>query len=145
MVLASLTFFRPGKSCPLPTVRNRHLQGAPAGFRSFRGHERYAEVPDSPRWSLDWPPAMRTHLVSWRLNILQQRWCIDDLVQNCSISSALAMEILQFCTKPWICWLIRKNFQNWYKYSLSPDGCFSAQQDVLLYVLVQSQKHRISV
>ena len=28
---------------------------------------------------------------------------IDGLVQDCSISSALALEILQFCTKPSIC------------------------------------------
>ena len=28
---------------------------------------------------------------------------IDALVQDCSISSALAMEILQSCTKPSIC------------------------------------------
>ena len=30
---------------------------------------------------------------------------IDDLEQDCSISSALAMEILQSCTKPSTCWV----------------------------------------
>ena len=29
-------------------------------------------------------------------------WNIDGLVQDCSNSSALAMELLQSCTKPWI-------------------------------------------
>ena len=45
---------------------------------------------------------------------------IDGLVKDCSISSALAMEILQFCTKPLICkgwfWLSRtkaKSHRRW--------------------------------
>ena len=39
--------------------------------------------------------------------IMHEGWChahhIDVLVQNCSNSSALAMELLQFCAKPPIC------------------------------------------
>ena len=31
---------------------------------------------------------------------LQGNWYIDDLVLDCSNSSALAMELLQFCVKP---------------------------------------------
>ena len=35
---------------------------------------------------------------------------IDGLVQDCSNSSALAMELLQFCTKPSICGTRPRNF-----------------------------------
>ena len=37
------------------------------------------------------------------------QWYIDDLVQNCCNSSALAIELLQFCTKPSICFTIEEN------------------------------------
>ena len=37
-------------------------------------------------------------------NICSVYHYFDDLVQNCSISSVLAMEILQSCTKPSISW-----------------------------------------
>ena len=44
---------------------------------------------------------------------------IDDLVQDCDISSALAMEMPQFCTKPSICsWVLK--WQNDSVSSLSP-------------------------
>ena len=46
------------------------------------------------------------HFAPWYIEILQY-FCkahIDSLVQDCSISSALAMEILQSCTKPSILW-----------------------------------------
>ena len=37
-------------------------------------------------------------------SLAENFWCyIDGLVQDCSISSALAMEILQSCTKPLTC------------------------------------------
>ena len=35
------------------------------------------------------------------INIYICKLQIDGLVQDCSISSALAMELLQSCTKPW--------------------------------------------
>ena len=37
--------------------------------------------------------------------VMSSMYHIDDLVQECSISSALAMEILQSCNKPSICGL----------------------------------------
>ena len=42
-------------------------------------------------------------------NIICMSKCyIDGLVQDCSISSALAMEILQFCAKPLISCFVKK-------------------------------------
>ena len=41
---------------------------------------------------------------------LQQLVHIDGLMQDCSYSSALAMELLQSCTKPSMsCWLFSTN------------------------------------
>ena len=48
---------------------------------------------------------------------------IDVLVQDCSISSALAMEILQFCTKPSIWW--STTMDHW----ISKDICSITAQD----------------
>ena len=50
---------------------------------------------------------------------------IDDLVQDCSISCALAMEILQYSVKPWI----------------SYDISSSAELSVHLYLEIFSAKH----
>ena len=41
--------------------------------------------------------------VAWKTLLSCQHDDIDDLVQNRSVSSALAMEILQSCTKPLTC------------------------------------------
>ena len=40
---------------------------------------------------------------------------IDGLVQDCSISSVIAMEILQSCTEP-LKYLFIENFVVWYKF-----------------------------
>ena len=40
------------------------------------------------------------HRITPKLILLHVILKINGLVQDCSISSALAMEILQFCTKP---------------------------------------------
>ena len=52
-----------------------------------------------------WPSSMSPYGVTrpqWVNSPLLQ-WDIDGLVQDCSNSSALAMELLQSCTKPSIC------------------------------------------
>ena len=44
--------------------------------------------------------------VGWEWDVAyrnEMRGQIDGLVQDCSNSSALPMELLQSCTKPWIC------------------------------------------
>ena len=45
------------------------------------------------------PPPMKTHPTDFKVNI-------DDLVQDCSVSIANALEILQSCAKPstWVQW-----------------------------------------
>ena len=42
---------------------------------------------------------------TWDVDMLSfQTVCIDGLLHDCGISSALAMEMLQSCTKPLVCY-----------------------------------------
>ena len=52
---------------------------------------------------------------SKRINVSHQKVNIDGLVQDCSNSSVLAMELLQSCIKPSICdiWYISDVVPKW--------------------------------
>ena len=39
---------------------------------------------------------------------------VDGLVQVCSISSSLAMELLQSCIRPWMSWVVLYIWTSWY-------------------------------
>ena len=83
--------------------------------------------------STDLPPTIFTNLPRcnkvWFLIVVY----IDGLEQDCSISSALAMYILQSCTKPLICRL-GCNFFKWY--SVEP-GC-RIRKVIEMYISCQS-------
>ena len=55
---------------------------------------------------------------------------IDDLVQDCSISSALEMEILQSCTKPFSEFSLRSSHVIWYALSFSLKHTLSGEFDI---------------
>ena len=59
---------------------------------------------------------------------------INGLVQDGSISSALAVEILQYCTKPSVFLAATKQLYEWYFLSVCPSVCLSARPSVCLSV-----------
>ena len=68
----------------------------------------------------------RSHWASWR-TCDRIRYDIDGLMQNCSISNALALEILQSCTKPrMLC--IRLNYSDLNFYMLAGDNTMNLAQ-----------------
>ena len=58
-------------------------------------------------WLLAWHHELQAHLLAWRSSSLGPVYMweghFDGLVQDCSNSSVLAMELLQSCSKPSIC------------------------------------------
>ena len=70
-----------------------------SNFRQVLGHAKMFEIP-SPSQAL----IVSTKTVLYHVLHIITHWDhIDGLVQDCGISSALTMNILQSCTTPWMC------------------------------------------
>ena len=74
----------------------------------------------SAKW---WPFCFSLHVV----NLIFHLDSIDGLVQDCSNSNALVMELLQSCTKPAI--YLDKDTLEWYRIALQ---LYSASQEIYL-------------
>lgn len=118
MVLEGLAVIWSSRPGQVPAVCHWHIQGSPPGFCSFGRHERHPEVPDPPWWSIHWPPAICSHLVSMLKVDMAQMFVDGSKEQNfktvmfCFSSSALTSWTFQptRATRSWdicCCWPFR--------------------------------------